>query len=306
MEKFEFGSYRKYFTFHITKEYREKYGTLFPDGKLPKLLPQPNGYYYTGLSSPCIFPHFSENLPENQNDNCYSHVWTSADKNRSISLTNSGRISITANGSPQVKSGIVNAKNEPCRALKPCENIDDLLYQMYINLDSGCLFKMPIAELETAWKTKIAFYKKSDGIALKFVAPKGVYLDEKPYKTERDAFFIEAVLNDDLNIENFIIKKTREYDSKGETLLLNDSDYPKGLPEPFKTSSGNTPPMCSVNFPCPDTRLGKYSDNTFYIYYWLNSNKTRMIGLIGSFGKVSSIESHDYIPQFYVADINKR
>lgn len=35
----------------------------------------------------------------------------------------------------------------PCKELKPYNNIEELLYQFYINKDSDCLFNMSAAEL---------------------------------------------------------------------------------------------------------------------------------------------------------------
>ncbi|MDL2259637.1 hypothetical protein LJB99_02010 [Deltaproteobacteria bacterium OttesenSCG-928-K17] len=36
----------------------------------------------------------------------------------------------------------------PCKGLKPFNNLDELLYQFHINLDSDCLFTMPVEEHE--------------------------------------------------------------------------------------------------------------------------------------------------------------
>jgi len=201
---------------------------------------------------------------------------------------------------------VADPKTTPCKGLKPFNNLDELLYQFYINLDSDCLFKMPVAELEKVWKTKIASYKRSNSTATKVVASLNEDFWGKPYKIERDIFFIEAVLDDELNTESFIIKKTREYEAKEDTLLLNDYDYPEGFSKPQKTyySGRNVPMIVGQRF--PDSRPGKYRDNTFHMYYWVNSKQTRMIRLLGEFGIVREIEVHNYIHPAFIADINKK
>ena len=42
-------------------------------------------------------------------------------------------------------------KNQTCKNLAKIKGIDDLLFQMYSNLDSYCLFEMPAGELERIW-----------------------------------------------------------------------------------------------------------------------------------------------------------
>ena len=42
-------------------------------------------------------------------------------------------------------------KNQTCKNLAKIKGIDDLLFQMYSNLDSYCLFEMPTEELERIW-----------------------------------------------------------------------------------------------------------------------------------------------------------
>ncbi|WP_143325945.1 hypothetical protein [Vandammella animalimorsus] len=46
-------------------------------------------------------------------------------------------------------------KQAACKNLAPIKDIDDLLYQMYSNLDSQCLFEMPTSELEEIWGIRI-------------------------------------------------------------------------------------------------------------------------------------------------------
>lgn len=73
----------------------------------------------------------------------------------------------------------------PCKGLKPYNNLDELLYQFYINLDSECLFEMKVEDLEKAWGVKIlnddnlsnGDYSRTDFI-------------DKPYRTEKMLFIL--------------------------------------------------------------------------------------------------------------------
>ena len=61
-------------------------------------------------------------------------------------------------------------KNQACKNLAKIKGIDDLLFQMYSNLDSYCLFEMPTEELERIWGipvldfTDLKYDKRFDAI----------------------------------------------------------------------------------------------------------------------------------------------
>lgn len=217
---------------------------------------------------------------------------------------------------------MADAEEGPCKGLKPFNNIDELLYQFYINLDSDCLFETPAEELEKIWDTKILSFYKNDHVALRNLARRGYDLaklrkvfsaeqytgsvDEnfvltphifemKPYNSERDAFYIEVVKSDEFHIESFIIRMTREYEEKEGTLFIDD-DYPEGFPTPLKAISG-IDYYCHHGNGC-SRRSGKYFDNDQYYYYWLSLNETGVILLRGEFGFVRSVEIHRQIPDF--------
>ena len=63
------------------------------------------------------------------------------------------------------------AATAPCKGLKPYNNLDELLYQFYINLDSDCLFKMPVAELEKTWDIKILSRDRVNAMTRSSVVP---------------------------------------------------------------------------------------------------------------------------------------
>ena len=45
-----------------------------------------------------------------------------------------------------------------CKNLGKVGDLDDLLFQMYSNLDSHCLFEMPVGELERIWGIPVYDY----------------------------------------------------------------------------------------------------------------------------------------------------
>jgi len=127
------------------------------------------------------------------------------------------------------EEAVPNPKTAPCKGLKPYNNIDELLYQFYINIDSDCLFKMPIEELEKIWDTKILvpvdlegrFHRTYDASEFR----------NKPYRTERDGFYITALRGGRPGYNQFWIRLTSEYGPKSGGLYAS-GEYPKFLPKP--------------------------------------------------------------------------
>ncbi|MDR2945561.1 MAG: hypothetical protein LBV79_02280 [Candidatus Adiutrix sp.] len=207
----------------------------------------------------------------------------------------------------------------PCKGLKPYNNIDELLFQIHANLDSDCLFTMPVEELEKIWDTKIASYEVEDSSAIKMAASFGfdreelinyettrklsAPLDAKPYNAERDAFYIVAAKSDELYTVSFYIKMTREYAKKNGT-LFPDSNSPQGLPDPIMTCYA-TKHWDSFGSPPAAPKPGKFSDNTTHHHFWVNADGTRIIEADGSGGGVNWLEVHNFIPEYWI-DIIKR
>ena len=94
-------------------------------------------------------------------------------------------------------------RTAPCKGLKPFNNLDELLYQFYINLDSDCLFEISTKELEEVWNIKILDDERAK--------PKNFYpLSEtefynKPYKSEKDTFYLERTYDPHVGANIFII-----------------------------------------------------------------------------------------------------
>ena len=194
------------------------------------------------------------------------------------------------------------AEDKMCADLKKVNNLDEMLYQFYVNLDSDCLFTMPLAELEEAWGIKILSREHLKPGETLYAYPKlreSADFGGKPYHSEADAFFIEASPTENSR-SDFIIYITEAY-YQAHTTLFPEGNFPKLLPEPIERRQeppphGNVSPDDKPRFP---KKPGVY--NRYYFYYWLNSDKTRIIHLTpGDTNSVSCIFVTDKInPKFY-------
>lgn len=202
----------------------------------------------------------------------------------------------------------INEAKTPCKGLKPYNNIEELLYQFYINLDSGCVFRIPIVELEKIWNTKILVLRmhndndkknKEDAHIEWIMQLNNEYFRGKPYKgADLDIFYIEAQIDADTQIiEQFNLLMTTGARTEAGRSLLPTDRYPLGLPEPIKSLAHRSPSPLGVSSPSPD--LGKYYEIARFYYFWLNTAKTRMILLMGGGGEISRIEVRNYISCFF-------
>lgn len=260
------------FTLKPTKKYMEKYGGFFTDGKMPQLTPE---------------RAMPTNLP--------GYIYGSSDKTRSIAanVAQSGVIEILQrSGSPVIKKRdgkfpiealgetAEKTSDAPCRGLKPFNNLDELLYQFYINLDSDCLFYMSVAELEKIWDTKILSDERS--VPGEFKASD---FAQKPYKSEKDAFYLEVKGGKEGRPNSFYIHITEDY-YKDHATLFPDGHLPRLCPEALKIYNTSTPEGWTLGSPSPPipNSGGINFSMRFYHYYWLNSRGTNMILLDGFYG----------------------
>ena len=171
----------------------------------------------------------------------------------------------------------------PCKGLKPYNNLDELLYQFYINLESDCLFEMPVEELEKVWGIKILSDKRVQGEA-HYKLRMSADFKNKPYKSEKDAFFVAVQRpfrsKSDENVFYLII--TKEYYEKHAT-LFPDGNFPKMLPAPFAVARSTFPSFGMAPDPPVRPYIGQINMGR-YTYYWASSDLTREIALIGIFG----------------------
>jgi len=178
-----------------------------------------------------------------------------------------------------------------CRELKPVNNLDELLYQFYVNLDSDCLFQIPTAQLERIWDIKIADRDrlKPGQSTIPLINSSDFAL--KTYNSEKDSFYVERINRGDSIM--FRIVMTNAYSEKHAT-LFPDGNFPKLLPTPSKKFS---PHEVYYGFP-PKTRYypkipGVYSELGSYIYYWESTDKTREMHIFGVSNSAREIIVHN-------------
>lgn len=171
------------------------------------------------------------------------------------------------------------AEQNTCTDLKKVNNLDELLYQIYTNLDSDCLFTMPLSELEEAWGIKIASRERLQPGQKMFELRESIDFDDKPYHSEADAFYVEADREDN-RTKRFHILITNAYFQAHKT-LFPEGNFPKLIPEPiykFTPDDIFYPPEMADqpkrDYPRPQ-KPGVYMSD--FNYYWLNADKTHMI-----------------------------
>jgi len=195
------------------------------------------------------------------------------------------------------EEAVSDPKTAPCKGLKPYNNLDELLYQFYINLDSDCLFKMPVEELEKIWGIKILNEERANPETYSTFSELEFY--DKPYKSEKDAFFVGTFRGKD-NTNVFWVNITKKYFEKYAT-LFPDGNFPKLIPEPLKKSYVWRPSIRPSGHPfrMPEKprNQGVYR-MTNYKYYWLNSNRTSMIYLRGIYG-VTGVTIQNQVSESY-------
>ncbi len=160
---------------------------------------------------------------------------------------------------------LANINTYGCKNLHKVTDIDDLLKQMYDNIDSHCLFEMDIDDLEKVWGIKI------------FSDQKGIRDEEyKQYKKQANAFYLLKVdyrKRGNSFTVRFTDKFSNDYKKKGSVWSqssLGSGKFPFYLPnKPFAIKSN----AFHQKFVSDDIfKDSDYQQNTSY--YWLNSDKS--------------------------------
>lgn len=183
---------------------------------------------------------------------------------------------ITFSGSPvfaQTKKRMTPT-NHHCQNFKKINDVDDLLYQMYRNLDSDCLFKMPVEELSAIWGIPIFdFYDKTfeqkqelrkqiDRWEAEYLIPTLFVNKELFLYNEKKSVYFTVHGNFALQ---FLKSKTK-YDGS-----LAEGKFPYLLPKPNSQTYIERSNMIFSSSLRPDN--SEYSRNTRYI--WYNSSNHR-------------------------------
>ena len=128
-----------------------------------------------------------------------------------------------------------------CKNLGKVGDLDDLLFQMYSNLDSHCLFEMPVGELERIWGIPVYDYTPPTDTASEEVNRRNIKKrDEYALKRQAD--------QDKYKRLHWEVIKSNDYDPDNEGEIKNvvfeifsakdygvfmQGKYPKFLPPPI-------------------------------------------------------------------------
>lgn len=146
------------------------------------------------------------------------------------------------------EEAISEAKTAPCKGLKPYNNLDELLYQFYINMESDCLFEMPTEELEKIWGITIYSYDKSNSERYFFNKLKEEAASSsstpRPHKPEKEDFFVVVTQSKENQTTAFEIRIAENYKEQ-HGAFFPDGNFPSFHPQPEKKMTTH---MVGVSF----------------------------------------------------------
>ncbi len=166
---------------------------------------------------------------------------------------------------------LANINTYGCKNLHKVTDIDDLLKQMYDNIDSHCLFEMNTDDLERVWGVKVFDYTKYPKIEAKDVFKfrrneKGLVVAKA-----RSTLFYQ-------NKDGLTIEKPTQYfhitvAEKSQKELVAGSQrtgsYPKYLPNPIVIA-----PKREASQLIRDKKIKERKYQMYGQYFWLNSTKS--------------------------------
>lgn len=179
-----------------------------------------------------------------------------------------------------------------CKNLNKIKDVDDLLWQMYSNLDGDCLYQMPTKKLAKIWGVPIfdyADYRDDRGLVdrgKQYLAVEAYRLNAKKpslyvvkeiaegaetMKIERNRAFV-----DDVKLRSpVVVQQDNQYDTA--TLSYNGSlaqgQFPKYLPKPTVSA-----PLVRSHREEFFYQQGQFTPNTeyqnYFVYCWFDTQKT--------------------------------
>lgn len=164
--------------------------------------------------------------------------------------------------------------NHHCQNLSKITDIDDLLYQMYSNIDSQCLFKMDTQELEKIWGIPIFDYVKNhteEAIDAQLERRKQVREHEDTLYIIKSVRHYNNNLEQEFNVytSDLFKEKYKNYGGYAELGKL-----PKLLPPPdVQLTDFNALYAMEVAHILTPQKTTEYESH--FIYYWFNSFKNR-------------------------------
>lgn len=164
-------------------------------------------------------------------------------------------------------------EEKSCKNLGKVTDIDNLLFQMYSNIDSQCLFRMSTKELEGIWDIPLIDYTESTYERNKALDEKRLEIFEK----EDTIFIVKEKIRD---ILVFSISVTAKYRAKftkeyNNSWALDTGKFPKLLPVP---NIINLTPYDGLDHAHMHGASPIEPKNTVYQensrYYWLNKKSS--------------------------------
>ncbi|MFD1245099.1 hypothetical protein [Paralysiella testudinis] len=120
-----------------------------------------------------------------------------------------------------------------CTNLKPVHSLDDLLLQLYNNLDSDCLFQMTAQELSFAWEIVVLEdwnIQDIDDVDMEKKRAISIAESSKIYTDDLSNLYITK--GQVRNLDAIEIKGTRDYLFKYSS-FFKDGQFPPSLPTPY-------------------------------------------------------------------------
>lgn len=177
---------------------------------------------------------------------------------------------------------------DSCKDLHKVTGIDDLLFQMYNNIDNHCLFDIPTQELEAIWGLKIIDYTTLEEVSDDYInamskaeyaeySKPSIILSEQYHDYRKNGKGIFIVKKESGIGETLQVNVTESYASTVDRLWgggLDKGLFPSKLPKPkiYGIPDGDYYPPVST----PADDLIIVPENTVYssmaFYWWINSD----------------------------------
>ena len=179
----------------------------------------------------------------------------------------------------------------PCKGLRPFTDMGELMHQIYINLESDCLFRMDPEELSKIWR--IPTLEVSDHRE----APDNNYSRKRrePLKGDHDHLVLIVAYHPDFpHMVALHIRLAHDRDPH-QYLFFPDYKFPEQLPPPVIYDFLSPPYSVEGVARCTKGQFGP--DNR---YVWFNADKTRMLSMQSGCSIIYSISVSDHVPPFFI------
>lgn len=171
--------------------------------------------------------------------------------------------------------------SEPCKNLGKVNNIDDWLYQVHSNINSQCLFEMPVSELERIWGLPII-----DKTVPNTLGDKQVAINMKRMAEAKTFYIIKKYYTNNHKQIVFQIAPSQTYWQQNHHTFggsFLEGVFPKRLPQFDIYRKANV----KIRIPYDYDANRAFYDNhpsllnkqnqyqSYHDYYWMNSARNR-------------------------------